>query len=65
MSTNIRDELERSGTSLARARTRAEEKLKEAQDLAIKGDAEGVPEAEIARLLQVDRMTVRKWLGKR
>lgn len=28
-------------------------------------DADGTPEAEIARKLGVDRMTVRKWLGKR
>lgn len=61
----IRDDLSRSGASLARARARVKAKLEEAESLAVQADGEGVPEAEIARLLGVDRMTVRKWLGKR
>jgi predicted GIY-YIG superfamily endonuclease len=37
-------------------------RLKEARALAVESKASGVSERRIAELLQVDRMTVRKWL---
>lgn len=61
----IRDDLTRAGASFTRARKQAATKKEEARVLAVKAAAEGVPDAEIARLLQVNRMTVLNWLGKR
>lgn len=55
--------------SLGRARTLARQEAKQAtahvRGMTILAVSEGVPEAEAARRAQVDRMTVRRWLGKR
>jgi predicted regulator of amino acid metabolism with ACT domain len=50
---------------LAKARTAATEALRVAQIMAQSAHSEGVPETQIAEELGVDRMTVRKWVGKR
>ena len=53
------------GRKLARARASATEALRVAQMLAQSAHSDGVPETQIAEELGVDRMTVRKWIGKR
>ena len=53
------------GRKLARARTATAEALRVAQIMARSAHDEGVPETQIAAELGVDRMTVRKWAGKR
>lgn len=59
------DELKRVARKLLRARDSLASVMNEATDAAVAANAAGIPEAEIARTLGVDRMTVRKWLGKR
>jgi transcriptional regulator with XRE-family HTH domain len=59
------DELDRAGRALARVRRHLGFTMEDAKTAALKAVDEGVPQAEIARRLGVDRMTVRKWLGKR
>lgn len=59
------DNLKRAGRKLRSAR-KAEQEAFEAARLAALADlAVGVSEVEIAKELGVDRMTVRKWAGKR
>jgi DNA-binding GntR family transcriptional regulator len=53
------------GKKLAKARTAVTEALRVAEVVARSAHHEGVPETQIAEELGVDRMTVRKWLGKR
>ncbi len=54
------------GKKLAKARAAADEALRVAQIMAQSAHhVDGVPETQIASQLGVDRMTVRKWLGKR
>lgn len=50
--------------NLRAARTRLETAMHAAADAAATADRDGVPETEIARTLGVNRMTVRRWLGK-
>jgi hypothetical protein len=38
--------------------------METAQNVAISARANGTPETEIAKTLGVNRMTVRRWLGK-
>jgi len=64
MTDDERRELRRVGRQLAAARERLEAAMSAAEATADDAYHEGVPEAEIARLLGVNRMTVRKWLGK-
>lgn len=60
-----RQELEQIGKRWAKAR-KAERTVAAQMYAVIKSAADvGIPEAEIARLAGVDRMTVRKALGKR
>lgn len=49
---------------LAKARTATAEVLRVAKIMAQSAHGEGVPETQIAEQLGVDRMTVRKWVGK-
>lgn len=49
---------------LQAARTKLEAVMHRAAEWAEKAHRDGMPETEIARLLGVNRMTVRKWLGK-
>lgn len=60
-----RDFLTALGRRLARARTTAERLTEEAKTAALDAAAGGMSESEIARRLQVNRHTVREWLGKR
>lgn len=53
------------GKKLAKARAAVTEALRVAETMAQSAHANGVPETQIAAELGVDRMTVRKWLGKR
>ncbi|MGQ9348977.1 helix-turn-helix domain-containing protein [Mycolicibacterium gilvum] len=53
------------GKLLARHRAQVAEDLRIAELMAQSAASEGVPETQIAAELGVDRMTVRKWLGKR
>jgi len=46
------------------ARARLEKVMKSAEEAAIDAHNDGVPETEIARELGVNRLTVRRWLGK-
>lgn len=59
------DNLERAGRKLQSARKAADDALEAARLVALAGLADGVTESEAARKLGVDRMTIRKWLGKR
>ncbi|MEN6547474.1 MAG: helix-turn-helix domain-containing protein [Armatimonadia bacterium] len=59
------DERRAHGKKLARARANVTEALRVASVMAQSAYAEGVPETQIAAELGVDRMTVRKWVGKR
>jgi hypothetical protein len=57
--------LKRAGRRLAATRKATDEALTEARILAVGAITEGiVSEHQAAKLLQVDRMTVRNWLGK-
>ncbi len=58
-------DLIRSGQRRQRARKKANEANAETRELVLAALAEGWEEAAAARLAQVDRMTVRKWQGKR
>jgi hypothetical protein len=53
------------GRKLARARAQAAEALRIAEVIGRSAIADGVPETQIATELGIDRMTVRKWAGKR
>lgn len=53
------------GRRLGRARTALQLAVDGARQAAIAALSEGVSEAEVSRTLGVDRMTVRKWAGKR
>lgn len=53
------------GRVLARTRARAKEAMAAARQVAVMAVADGASEAETARDVGVDRMGLRKWLGKR
>lgn len=53
------------GRKLAKLRAAAEEGLRVAEVMAKSAHSEGIPQVRIAEELGVDRMTVRKWVGKR
>lgn len=57
--------LQAAGGNLLTARTAERHIRDRAADLAIEAAAAGVSQRRIAELLGVDRMTVRKWVGKR
>jgi DNA invertase Pin-like site-specific DNA recombinase len=56
--------LERAARDLYTARQTLDACMWRAKKAAIKAAAKGTPETEIAGKLGVNRMTVRKWLGK-
>ena len=58
-------ELERAGRNLRSARNAEQRAFEAAADAAADAWNAGMTEVEIARVLGVDRMTVRKWRGKR
>jgi len=57
--------LDRAGDRLRRAREALAKAMGEAEAEALRALAAGTPESAVARTLGVDRMTVRKWAGKR
>lgn len=58
-------EIEQAAADLARARESLRVAMAAAQSSAVGALSRGEPEAAVARALGVDRMTVRKWAGKR
>lgn len=58
------DELTPLGRKIEQAREGLETLKEEAREAAVRHREAGVPQAEIARRLKVDRMTVRAWLDK-
>lgn len=61
----LHKELDVAGRKLRTARQRVETVMGEAEGVARAAYNYGIPETTIAALLGVNRMTVRKWLGKR
>lgn len=57
--------LEQAGARLRRARAELAKSIEEAERAGLQALAEGESESAVARTLGVDRMTVRKWAGKR
>jgi hypothetical protein len=57
-------ELTRAGSALRAARVDAAVALSEARNAALRAHTAGVSERTIADLLDVNRTTVRRWLGK-
>lgn len=57
-------DLTRAARTLRAARQRLDAAMQAAEQVAITAHAEGARETELARTLGVNRMTVRKWLGK-
>jgi hypothetical protein len=58
-------ELGAAGSALMAARYEADNALADAKRVALKAIESGVTEVDVANSLGVDRMTVRKWQGKR
>lgn len=58
------EELTRAGRNLRSARSRLAEAYGDAQAAALTAAADGLSEVRIARVLGVNRLTIRKWLGK-
>jgi predicted transcriptional regulator len=58
------DELKKAASKIGKARSDLQVAMNAAKDAAIAAHADGVTEVEIAVNLGVNRMTIRKWLGK-
>ncbi len=61
----IGPDLEAIGKSVVSTRTAADEAMQAARAAGLRMAEQGIAETRIAATLHVDRMTVRKWLGKR
>jgi hypothetical protein len=61
----VTDNLERAGRKLRLARRAQSEAMEAARLAALDAIERGFTEVEVATTLGVDRMTVRKWGGKR
>lgn len=59
------DNLERVGRKLRSARKAQNNAMEDAREAALEALNLGYTEVEVAKTLGVDRMTVRKWGGKR
>lgn len=59
------DDLERVGRKLRSARKAQSEAMEAGRIAALDALTEGYTEVQVANTLGVDRMTVRKWAGKR
>lgn len=57
--------LARAGRKLRSARKAEQDAYEAARVAALTALADGATEVEVARTLDVNRMTVRKWMGKR
>jgi DNA-binding CsgD family transcriptional regulator len=60
-----RARLTHAGKRLARARAKLDAEMESAREIALDSLGSGATEVEVAKELGVDRMTVRKWAGKR
>ena len=58
------NELKRAASNLTKARARLAETMDAAAEVAVQAHADGVTEVDLAQILGVNRMTIRKWLGK-
>jgi hypothetical protein len=56
--------LTKAASDLGKARRQLDIAMKAAKDAAIAAHGDGVTEVDIAQTIGVNRMTVRKWLGK-
>lgn len=57
-------DMTRAARALRAARQRLDTAMQTAEQAAVAAHQDGTPETEIARTLGVNRMTVRRWLGK-
>jgi hypothetical protein len=64
MDVDIHTQLQHAGTRLAAARTNLAAATQQARNTAQTARQHEIPEIRIAELLGVDRLTVRRWLGK-
>lgn len=60
----MRADFSKAARDLRAARRRLDAAMRAAQAIAAAAHVTGVPETEIAREIGVNRMTVRRWLGK-
>jgi DNA-binding transcriptional regulator YiaG len=58
------NELKKAARDLTNARARLADAMSAAADVAVSAHAEGMTEVDLAQYLGVNRMTIRKWLGK-
>jgi DNA invertase Pin-like site-specific DNA recombinase len=58
------DSLKQAGRNIQLARQRLERAMSTAEQVTLEAHENGIPETEIARTLGVNRLTVRRWLGK-
>lgn len=49
---------------LAKARAKLDAEMDQAREVSLDALGSGATEAEVARIVGVNRMTVRRWLGK-
>ena len=63
--TDHTQQLARAGRRLVTSRARTDDALDAVREAVLAALAAGMTEVDAARLGQVDRMTVRKWQGKR
>ena len=62
--TDVQTQLETAAKRLAAARTEHDAATQQARTAARTAATAGTPETRIAATLRVDRLTVRRWLGK-
>ncbi|ODQ90265.1 hypothetical protein BHQ17_17535 [Mycolicibacterium holsaticum] len=58
------DPITKAGRDLTKARQELKKAMEFAAEVAIEAHAEGMTEVELSTRLAVNRMTIRKWLGK-
>ncbi|AGB26871.1 hypothetical protein Mycsm_06756 (plasmid) [Mycobacterium sp. JS623] len=56
--------LKKASSDVAKARRQLDLAMTAAKDAAIAAHRDGVTEVDLAQILGVNRMTIRKWLGK-
>lgn len=58
------DDLKKAARDLTNARARLSQAMEFAAQVAVAAHADGMTEVDLAQHLGVNRMTIRKWLGK-
>ncbi|WP_264004166.1 hypothetical protein [Mycolicibacterium sphagni] len=58
------NDLKLAARNLTKARARLAEAMAAAAKVAVQAHADGMTEVDLAQFLGVNRLTVRKWLGK-